>query len=65
MTFTHHLKAIVCDNLQTLFQQPFSEDDFQINETRDEFEGDYTIVLFSLVKKLKLPPETLAQKLGE
>lgn len=36
-----------------------------VNETKPEFEGDYTIVLFGLVKELKRPPETLARELGD
>jgi len=37
---------------------------YQINQTKPEFEGDYTIVLFSLVKPLKKSPDTLGQELG-
>ncbi len=36
-----------------------------VNETKPEFEGDYTVVLFSFVKSLKLSPEALGQQLGE
>ncbi len=32
---------------------------------KPEFEGDYTIVLFALVKTLKKSPETLGKELGE
>jgi arginyl-tRNA synthetase len=35
-----------------------------INETKPEFNGDYTIVLFPFVKKLKQNPEALGQQLG-
>lgn len=38
---------------------------FQVNQTRPEFEGDYTIVLFSLVKALRKSPEALAAEIGE
>ena len=48
-----------------LIGQVFTENDFQINETRPEFEGDYTVVLFALVKSLKVSPEILAKNLGE
>lgn len=36
-----------------------------VNETKPEFEGDYTVVLFSFVKSLKLSPEALGQQLGD
>ncbi|MFM8963038.1 MAG: arginine--tRNA ligase, partial [Sphingomonadales bacterium] len=36
-----------------------------INNTKPEFEGDYTLVLFSLAKPLRLAPEKLGEQLGE
>ena len=36
-----------------------------VNETKPEFEGDYTVVLFSFVKPLKRSPEQLGAQLGE
>ncbi|MBS1663008.1 MAG: arginine--tRNA ligase [Bacteroidetes bacterium] len=36
-----------------------------VNETKPEFEGDYTVVLFSFVKALKKSPEALGKELGE
>jgi arginyl-tRNA synthetase len=37
----------------------------QVNETKPEFEGDYTIVLFALVKQLKRTPDELGRQIGE
>jgi len=65
MPFTNIIQDAVIKSLNELYQQSFAENDFQVNETKPEFEGDYTVVLFSLVKKLKLPPEVLATSLGE
>ncbi|MFN5423177.1 MAG: arginine--tRNA ligase [bacterium] len=50
--------------LQELYNVSFSAKDFQINPTKPEFEGDYTIVLFSLVKSLKTNPDQLGNTLG-
>ena len=36
-----------------------------VSETKPEFEGDYTIVLFSFVKSLKKSPEVIGKDLGE
>src|SRR5450432_1816835 len=58
------LKGTVTASLTQLYQQPFSENDFQVNQTKPEFEGDYTIVLFSLIKKLKKSPDTAGNELG-
>ena len=65
MAFTHLIQAAVIKSLEELYGQQFSEKDFQINETKPEFEGDYSIVLFALVKNLKLAPDVLAKNLGE
>ena len=58
------LQKSTVTSLQQLYKQEFSEKDFQINQTKPEFEGDYSIVLFSLVKQLKLSPEVIGQDLG-
>ena len=43
----------------------FLEEDLTINTTKPEFEGDYTLVLFSFVKKIKKSPEQLGIEMGE
>ena len=58
------LKDTVTESLTRLYQQPFSDKDFQVNQTKPEFEGDYTIVLFSLIKKLKKSPDAVGNELG-
>ncbi|MEO5684368.1 MAG: arginine--tRNA ligase [Chitinophagaceae bacterium] len=58
------LKETVTQSLSALYQQPFTDKDFQVNRTKPEFEGDYTIVLFSLIKKLKKSPEAAGDELG-
>lgn len=64
MAITQLIKDTVIKSLDALFSQAVSERDFQINQTKPEFDGDYTVVLFSLVKKIKQSPETLGQHLG-
>ena len=53
MAFTSYIQSAAIKSLSELYAQQFSEKDFQINETKPEFKGDYTIVLFALVKSLK------------
>lgn len=65
MSFTSYIQSSAIKSLSQLYAQSFSEKDFQVNETRPEFEGDYTIVLFALVKTLKKSPEILGKELGE
>ncbi|MGN6532655.1 MAG: arginine--tRNA ligase [Ginsengibacter sp.] len=65
MTFISFIQSAAIKSLSHLSGQEFSAKDFQLNETKPEFEGDYTIVLFSLIKTLKKSPEALGKELGE
>jgi len=65
MSFSSFIQSAAINSLSKISGQTFTSDDFQINETRSEFEGDYTIVLFALVKNLKKAPEKLGTELGE
>jgi len=65
MSFISFIRSATTNSLVQLYQQKFSEKDFQINETKPEFIGDYTVVLFALVKSLKKSPEVLGKELGE
>ncbi|HWK06548.1 MAG TPA: arginine--tRNA ligase [Puia sp.] len=51
--------------LQDSYQYSLDAKDLQVNETKPEFEGDYTVVLFSFVKALKKSPEGLGNELGQ
>jgi arginyl-tRNA synthetase len=64
MPLINILQKCVLESLSTLYNTSFTEKDFQINETKPEFEGDYTVVLFSLLKLTKTSPEILGNELG-
>jgi arginyl-tRNA synthetase len=64
MAIVLHLQQAVINSLKVLYEGDFSEKDFQVNKTKPEFEGDYTVVLFSLVKQLKKSPNQLGAELG-
>ena len=64
MSIIKNIKEAVVQSLHELYEGEFNEGNFQINQTKPEFEGDYTIVLFSLVKSLKKSPEEIGQELG-
>jgi arginyl-tRNA synthetase len=55
--------------VQTVLTEKYSYridiDDILVNETKPEFSGDYTIVLFSFSKILKTSPDKLGNDLGE
>jgi len=50
--------------IESVYGIRFTARDFQVNPTKPEFEGDYTIVLFSLVKQLNTSPDQLGNALG-
>ena len=62
MSIVKQLQIGVLKSLASLYEQTFSEKDFQINQTKPEFEGDYTVVLFSLVKTLRLSPDAIGNQ---
>jgi arginyl-tRNA synthetase len=65
MSIVKSIQQSVTESLATLFGQPFTPADFQVNKTLEDFEGDYTVVLFSLVKKLRQSPDSLGKQLGD
>lgn len=64
MSIVEHIQAAVVKALNEIFGESFSAKDFQVNQIKQEFKGDYSIVLFSLVKKAGLSPQELADKLS-
>jgi len=64
MSLVAVLKEQAAKAVESLYKIPVFCDDILVNETKPEFEGDYTLVLFSLVKRLKTAPEKLGNELG-
>lgn len=66
MSIVARIKKASLEVMNELFpDQNFGEEHIVINETKPEFEGDYTLVLFPFVKMLRTDPKTLGQKIGE
>ncbi|MBC6489473.1 arginine--tRNA ligase [Flavihumibacter stibioxidans] len=65
MAITQQIQSIVTTAIQELFPAVPEPGSFQINQTKPEFEGDYTVVLFGLTKPLKQSPEALGKTLGD
>ncbi len=66
MTLAAQIKQAAGQALNTLFPgtdiQPSM---ISINQTKPEFTGDYTIVLFPFVKLLRMKPDELGRQLGD
>jgi arginyl-tRNA synthetase len=50
--------------LKALYALDISESDVLVTPTRKEFDGDYTIVVFSLTKATRKAPDQLANEIG-
>ena len=51
--------------IQSLYHIDVSIAALQVNQTKPEFDGDYTVVLFPLVKSLKANPDELGNAIGQ
>ena len=65
MNIVGQIKPLVTDAIKDLYGVEITPEQLTVSNTKPEFEGDYTIVLFSLVKSLKKSPEALGKELGE
>ena len=51
--------------IEKLYGISLADKDIQLNDTKPEFEGDYTLVLFSFIKLLRKAPEQSGNEIGE
>ena len=65
MSAVNKIKKLVSETLKDLYGQEYTAAELTVNQTKPEFEGDYTLVLFSFVKQLKKSPEQLGNEIGE
>ena len=65
MSLVQKIKEAAAQAIETIHKMIITPDDIQVNQTKPEFEGAYTVVLFGLVKQLKQSPDALGQALGE
>ncbi len=63
MSITEKIRSASKIALEELYG--LATDNVQINETKPEFEGDYTLVLFPFIKQLKKTPEQLGKEIGD
>tara|TARA_Y100000991_G_scaffold21991_1_gene14121 strand:- start:65 stop:1837 length:1773 start_codon:yes stop_codon:yes gene_type:complete len=62
-----HIKKIIRDNIQTALKEifQFETNNIELQQTKKEFEGDITLVVFTFVKELKSSPKEIAEKIGD
>lgn len=64
MSFISFIQSAAIESIEKLYGQTIEPTEFQVSPTKPEFTGDYTIVFFSLLKKLRKKPEDLGNELG-
>lgn len=66
MTLAEQIKCATADALKHLYpEQDFSHSQITVNQTKPEFTGDYTVVLFPFVKSLRQKPDVLGKQIGD
>lgn len=65
MSIAEKIRKASKKTIETLYSLTIDEKTIQVNETKPEFEGDYTLVLFSFIKQLKKSPEQLGKEIGD
>ena len=53
MNLTAIIKDATAKAIEDIYKLPAFADDVLVNQTKPEFEGDYTVVLFCFLNKLK------------
>ncbi len=58
------IKALAIEAIEATWNTKVPEESVQIQKTRKEFQGDYTLVVFPLLKLSRKPPEETATSIG-
>ncbi|HXL55832.1 MAG TPA: hypothetical protein VN958_06230, partial [Chitinophagaceae bacterium] len=64
MSVVNTIKQVTAEAIKELFGVEINAADITVNATKPEFEGDYTVVLFSLIKQLRRSPDVAGNELG-
>ena len=65
MTPEQFIISKASEAIQALYAVEIPEAQLQVQVTRKEFEGDYTLVVFPLLKVSKTTPENTGNAIGE
>src|SRR6185503_6705573 len=65
MSIADKIRMVSKTALEKLYSLSIDESNIQINETKPEFDGDYTLVLFSFIKQLRKSPDQLGKEIGD
>ncbi len=58
------IRKAVVEYIKETFEETLSDNQVTINDTKKEFKGDFTVVVFPLLRFTKMSPEASAQAIG-
>lgn len=64
MSVVNRIKQAAARSIQQIYGVEIAPTEILVNQTKPEFEGDYTVVMFAFVKAFKQSPEQIGQSLG-
>ena len=65
MSLLQTIREAAAATIAAAYPITIAADEILVNETKPEFTGDYTVVLFALVKQLRQSPEAIGETLGK
>lgn len=65
MSLLQEIRQAGIQAIRALYHQDLQPDQLTVNETKPEFDGDYTIVIFSLTKFTRQKPEESGNVIGQ
>jgi len=64
MTIESRISKLVCEAVQSLYQAEIAPESVQLQMTRKDLTGDFTVVVFPLTKVSKKGPEQTGEEIG-
>src|SRR4051812_17026555 len=64
ISFEEEIKDKICKAIEELYATAFPLSEISLQETRKEFSGDVTLVVFPFIKISKKSPEATAEEIG-
>jgi len=65
MDFLKSIKGEIVSAIKAKYDHEIDVDSLTITTTKKEFEGDYTLVMFPLIPRLKTRPDELGNRIGD
>ncbi|MDR1182739.1 MAG: arginine--tRNA ligase, partial [Bacteroidales bacterium] len=65
MMFEKQIREAILHIVSSLYSYDLKEDNIQVQKTRKEFKGDFTVVVFPFVRYSKKSPDATAEEIGK